>query len=310
MLTNGEIHSEQVSVRTRLANETLRVMGDRVQLQLVFRNLIVNAVEAMSAITGRDRVLSIESAIAPSGVRATVTDAGEGIDAANMNRIFKRSSPPSLTEREWGFQSASRSLNPMAGSCRRCALIHTDLPSRSSCLLPGLASDTAQALLMHKGLGPPMVPARHAHVTLSAWGHLRQTRPVFGKSVILPISDRIGDITSCRPGANSRHRANLFDHLVGAREHGRRHGQFKRLGGLEVDHQFVLGRRLHRQVGRLLALEDAIDVAGRAPELIEKIRPIGDQAAAVTNYPPEYTAGSLCRAASAMISSRWRTPAR
>jgi hypothetical protein len=38
----------------------------------------------------------------------------------------------------------------------------------------------------------------------------------------------------------------------------------ERLGGLEVDHQLVLGRRLHRQVGRLLALEDAIDVAGRA----------------------------------------------
>ena len=43
----------------------------------------------------------------------------------------------------------------------------------------------------------------------------------------------------------------------------------ERLGGLEVDHQFVLGRRLHRQVGWLLALEDAVDVAGRASELVE-----------------------------------------
>ena len=54
----------------------------------------------------------------------------------------------------------------------------------------------------------------------------------------------------------------------------------ERLGGLEVDHQLVLGRRLHRQVGRLLALEDAVDVAGRAPVLVDLIRPIGDQAAA------------------------------
>ena len=53
----------------------------------------------------------------------------------------------------------------------------------------------------------------------------------------------------------------------------------ERLGGLEVDHQLVLGRRLHRQVGRLLALEDAVDVAGRAPVLVDQIRPIGDQAA-------------------------------
>ena len=53
----------------------------------------------------------------------------------------------------------------------------------------------------------------------------------------------------------------------------------ERLGGLEVDDQLELGRRLHRQVGRLLALEDAVDVAGRAPVLVDKIRPIGDQAA-------------------------------
>ena len=53
----------------------------------------------------------------------------------------------------------------------------------------------------------------------------------------------------------------------------------ERLRGLEVDDQLVLGRRLHRQVGRFLALEDAIDVAGRAPELVDLVRPIGDQAA-------------------------------
>ena len=47
----------------------------------------------------------------------------------------------------------------------------------------------------------------------------------------------------------------------------------ERLGGLEVDHQLVLGRRLHRQVGWLLALEDAIDIACRAPELVDKSGP-------------------------------------
>jgi hypothetical protein len=41
----------------------------------------------------------------------------------------------------------------------------------------------------------------------------------------------------------------------------------------------VLGRRLHRKVGRLLALEDAIDIAGRLPVLVDLIRAVGDQAA-------------------------------
>ena len=51
------------------------------------------------------------------------------------------------------------------------------------------------------------------------------------------------------------------------------------LAVLRLIDQLVLGRRLHRQVGRLLALEDAIDVAGRAPVLVDQVGPIGDQAA-------------------------------
>ena len=47
----------------------------------------------------------------------------------------------------------------------------------------------------------------------------------------------------------------------------------ERLGGLEVEHRLILGRRLNRQIGRLLALEDAVDIAGRAPVLVDESGP-------------------------------------
>jgi hypothetical protein len=71
-----------------------------------------------------------------------------------------------------------------------------------------------------------------------------------------------------------------LDHLVSAGEKRRRHVQAERLRCLEIDHQFVLGRRLHRKIGRLLALEDAIDIAGRGTVLVDPIGCVGDQAAA------------------------------
>ena len=48
----------------------------------------------------------------------------------------------------------------------------------------------------------------------------------------------------------------------------------KCLGGLEVDRQLVFGRRLYRQVGGLLALENAINVVGRLSVLVDKISSI------------------------------------
>src|SRR5262252_6227443 len=59
---------------------------------------------------------------------------------------------------------------------------------------------------------------------------------------------------------HKRTSAASFDHIVGATEQQRWHVEVQRLGGLEIDDQFKLCRRLDREVGRLLALEDAVDV--------------------------------------------------
>src|SRR6478752_6758784 len=68
------------------------------------------------------------------------------------------------------------------------------------------------------------------------------------------------------PPAGSRQLclAHSFDHLVGTGEERGRDFDAERLGGFQIDDELKFGRGLHRQVAWFFALEDAIDVAGRA----------------------------------------------
>ena len=82
--------TSRVSVRTRLL-ELTPVLGDRVQLQQVIMNLVLNAVEAMSAVEDGARELSIEAEQSRTngGVLVAVRDSGPGIDPERLEQVFE-----------------------------------------------------------------------------------------------------------------------------------------------------------------------------------------------------------------------------
>jgi len=77
-----------VSVQTRLAEGLLSVPGDRVQLQQVLLNLILNAAEAMGSMEEGARELLISTEQDQAGVVVAVRDSGPGIDPAHLDRVF------------------------------------------------------------------------------------------------------------------------------------------------------------------------------------------------------------------------------
>ena len=89
-LTRGEAVKNGVSVRTQLAEGLPLIHGDRVQLQQVILNLIINAIEAMSGIGEGPRELLISTEQAePDGVLVAVRDSGPGLAPAALERLFE-----------------------------------------------------------------------------------------------------------------------------------------------------------------------------------------------------------------------------
>ena len=88
-LTHSEAVKNGVTVGTQLAPRLPRVPGDRVQLQQVMLNLIVNAIQAMSGVGDGRRDLQVSTeAIEPAGVRVGVRDTGPGLSPESLPRLF------------------------------------------------------------------------------------------------------------------------------------------------------------------------------------------------------------------------------
>ncbi len=88
-LAPGQLEKHNVSVRTELLPGLAPVRGDRIQLQQVLLNLIMNGVEAMTSVSDRSRVLVLRSQPHESGgVLVSVQDSGLGLDPKNIGHVF------------------------------------------------------------------------------------------------------------------------------------------------------------------------------------------------------------------------------
>ena len=89
-LTHSEAVKTGVTVGTQLAGELPRIQCDRVQLQQVMLNLIVNAIQSMSGVEDGNRELHISTvSIEPEGVCVAVRDTGHGLRPESLPRLFE-----------------------------------------------------------------------------------------------------------------------------------------------------------------------------------------------------------------------------
>jgi len=88
VLGRSAITKNRVWVQTRLSEGLFPVHGDRVQLQQVVLNLLLNAVEAMGSVEAAPRELLISTKQDHTGVLVAVHDSGPGIDPEHLDRVF------------------------------------------------------------------------------------------------------------------------------------------------------------------------------------------------------------------------------
>lgn len=107
--TAGEFAKRDIALKTELAAEITPVRGDRVQLQQVLLNLVLNAIEAMSATKDGPRQLIVKSSRDADGALMQIEDSGPGLDPQQAERIFQ----PFFTTKRQGLGmglSISRSI--------------------------------------------------------------------------------------------------------------------------------------------------------------------------------------------------------
>jgi signal transduction histidine kinase len=87
-LTRTNLLTRHVTTLTRLAPDLPKIDGDRVQLQQLLLNLIVNAADAMEATPEAERRLTLSTALSGTHIEVCVADRGPGVPASVLDNVF------------------------------------------------------------------------------------------------------------------------------------------------------------------------------------------------------------------------------
>ncbi len=137
-LTRGQMADKGISLHTDLANELTPVRGDRIQLQQVLLNLIVNAIEAMTSEANGPRNLLISAdADEANGVRVAVADSGPGVQPDGLERLFDAFYTTKSTGMGMGLAICRSIIEAHGGriwampNTPRGTVFHFDVPARA-----------------------------------------------------------------------------------------------------------------------------------------------------------------------------------
>jgi C4-dicarboxylate-specific signal transduction histidine kinase len=116
-LTRHDAQKNDILVHTTFFDaQKPQTLGDQAQLEQVFLNLVMNAIEAMSSSKSDRRILELKTGVDEDGkIFVTVADNGPGVEMEDLERFLKRSSRQSLWD-GMGYRFAARLSNPMGAT--------------------------------------------------------------------------------------------------------------------------------------------------------------------------------------------------